>query len=247
MLRRGQTLLDPTFERLEIPFERDRIVANLRRPSGDERPPLVILVPGLDSVKEEFPLWENVFLARGIATASVDGPGQGEAGYVNHIRPDHEAVSGALLDVLGRRSDIDTDRVGIAGVGLGGYYATRSAAFEPRIKAVGVIGGPYTLTLRGEHTVRKFMHSAGLADEAEARRHAARFTLEGVVSKVRQPYLVQHGKLDAGMPWEDAARKAQEAPRGELVLYPEGKTACYTVDQIAKPYLADWMNDRLRA
>src|SRR5581483_647296 len=245
-LRRGQRILDPTFERIEIPFDKDRIVANLRRPAGASRPPVVILAPGLDAVKEEFPRFEDFFLARGMATASLDGPGQGEAGYVNRIRPDHEAASGALIDVLSRRSDIDASRVGIAGIGLGGYYATRSAAFEPRIRAAAAVGGPYTLTPRG-HALRKFMHSAGLADEDEARAYAARFTLEGVASRVLQPYLVLHGKLDAGMPWEEAARKAREARQGELVVYPEGKTACYTVDHIAKPYLADWMGDKLRA
>lgn len=242
---RGHRLLDPTFERIEIPFEADRVVANLRRPAGVERPALVILAPGLDSTKEEFPVWENVFLARGLATASLDGPGQGEAGRVNRIRPEHENVSGAFLDVLERRRDVDARRVGIAGVGLGGYYATRSAAFEPRLRAAAAIGGPYTLTLRGEYTKRKFMHGARLTDEAAARAYAATFTLEGVASKVRQPYLVQHGKLDGGMPWEDAARKAKEAARGEFVLYEHGKTACYTVDDVAKPYLADWMSEKL--
>lgn len=41
------------------------------------RPPLALLLPGLDSVKEEFYSWENVFLKRGLATFSLDGPGQG--------------------------------------------------------------------------------------------------------------------------------------------------------------------------
>src|SRR5690606_14987226 len=57
--------LDPSAERLEMPFEGITMAANLRRPAGRERPPLVILLPGLDSTKEEFFNWENVFLQRG--------------------------------------------------------------------------------------------------------------------------------------------------------------------------------------
>jgi hypothetical protein len=43
--------LDPGAERIEIPFEGATLVANLRRPASVERPPLVLLLPGLDSTK----------------------------------------------------------------------------------------------------------------------------------------------------------------------------------------------------
>jgi pimeloyl-ACP methyl ester carboxylesterase len=120
------------------------MVANLRRPPGADRPSLVILLPGLDSTKEEFFRWEDVFLARGVATVSLDGPGQGETGYHTHIRPDYEVAPAALLDHLQDRPDLDLDRVGVVGVSLGGYYAPRTAAFEPRVKAVCAIGGAHS-------------------------------------------------------------------------------------------------------
>ena len=53
-LRRAHALLDPTAERLEVPFEATTMAATLRRPAGGGRPPLVLLLPGLDSTKEEF-------------------------------------------------------------------------------------------------------------------------------------------------------------------------------------------------
>jgi len=97
----------------------------------------VVPIPGLDSTKEEFYEWESVFLRRGMATLSLDGPGQGETGFTIDIRADYEVAVAAALDALGSRADLDLDldRVGAAGVGLGGYYAARSAAFEPRIRA----------------------------------------------------------------------------------------------------------------
>jgi hypothetical protein len=142
-MTRAHRLLDPTAERVELEFDGATMVGNLRRPPGAERPPLVLLIAGLDSAKEEFFAVESVFLARGMATFSLDGPGQGETGYVTTIRPDFEAPVAAALDVLCARPDLDGGRVGMLGVSLGGYYAARAAAFEPRIRAVVVSGGPY--------------------------------------------------------------------------------------------------------
>jgi 2,6-dihydroxypseudooxynicotine hydrolase len=244
--QQGMTRLDPSFERLEIPFADDRVVANLRRPLGVDRPPLMILVPGLDSTKEEFPLWEATFLDRGLATVSLDGPGQGEAGVVNPIRPDYELPVAALLDVLERRMDLDPGRVGITGIGLGGYYAARAAAFEPRITAVGVVGGAYQFARMPAIIRRKFMYSAHLTEVAAAASLAERFSLDGIAARIRQPYLVIHGGGDAVMDAADARRPTLEAARGEFKLYPDGNTVCQNVSHLFKPFLADWLGEKLR-
>jgi hypothetical protein len=146
-LRRAHELLDPTAERIEVPLDGSRLVANLRRPRDVERPPLVILIAGLDSTKEEFFRPEEVFLNRGMATASLDGPGQGEGGYELTIRPDYEVGVAALLDALAGRDDLDLEHVGAFGVSLGGYYAPRAGAFEPR---VGGRAAAHARDLRGE-------------------------------------------------------------------------------------------------
>ena len=78
--------LDPPGRRVEIPFEGSRLVGVLRLPAGPGPHPLVVLIPGLDSAKEEFGPTEALFLQRGLATLSVDGPGQGEAEYDLPIR-----------------------------------------------------------------------------------------------------------------------------------------------------------------
>src|SRR5206468_8027889 len=58
------SLLDPSAQRLEIPFGHMTMVGNLRRPSPAGRYPLVLLLPGLDSTKEEFFIWEKSFSLR---------------------------------------------------------------------------------------------------------------------------------------------------------------------------------------
>ena len=98
---------------------------------------------GLDSTKEEMRTNEEVFLDRGIATFAFDGPGQGEPEYDLPIRPDYEAPVAAVIDTLETRRDLDTSRLGLWGVSLGGYYAPRAAAFEPRVRACISLTGPF--------------------------------------------------------------------------------------------------------
>jgi Esterase FrsA-like len=129
-------LLDPSAERVEAPLDGASVVANLRLPAGAGPAPLAVLIPGLDSTKEEFFHWESVFLDRGMATLSLDGPGQGETGFALNIRPDYDVAVAAILDAVADRPRLDQDRIGAVGVSLGGHYVIRAAAFEPRLKAV---------------------------------------------------------------------------------------------------------------
>ncbi|MDR7484678.1 MAG: alpha/beta fold hydrolase [Armatimonadota bacterium] len=248
-LAAAHRLLDPTAERVEIPFEGRMLVGNLRRPADLARPPLVLLLPGLDSAKEEFFSWENVFLARGMATFSLDGPGQGETGYLMPIRHDYEVAVAAVLDALAARRDLDLRRVGAAGVSLGGYYAPRAAAFEPRIRAAAAIGGPFDWGALWDDlpalTREAFTAYSWAQDAQQARALARRLTLEGVLGRLRQPLLVVSGKLDRLIPWQHAERTAAQAPQAELVLYPEGNHVCNNVPYKYRPLVADWMRERL--
>ena len=91
-MAKAHAFLDPSAERIEAALDGGLLAGNLRRPASEARPPLIVLIPGLDSTKEEFFHWENAFLARGMATLSMDGPGQGEAGFRLPIRHDYEVA-----------------------------------------------------------------------------------------------------------------------------------------------------------
>jgi dipeptidyl aminopeptidase/acylaminoacyl peptidase len=245
----AHAILDPTAERIEAALAGDRVAANLRRPEQAGRWPLVVLIPGLDSTKEEFYAWESVFLARGMATLSLDGPGQGESGFAMPIRPDYEVAVAAVLDVIAGREDLDLERIGAAGVSLGGYYAPRAAAFEPRIKAVAGISGPYDMAVQWDSmpslTREAFIHHSGAASEGQARERAALLTLEGVAGAIEQPCLIVTGKRDRVIPWEQTKRIADAAPRSEWVLYEEGTHVCNNIPFKYRPLVADWLRDRL--
>jgi pimeloyl-ACP methyl ester carboxylesterase len=242
-------LLDPTAERIEAPLERSVVIGNLRRPAERARPPLVLLIPGLDSTKEEFFNFERVFLARGLATLSMDGPGQGEGGFELAIRPDYEAAVGAMLDALEGREDLDLDRVGAAGVSLGGYYAPRAAAFEPRLRAVAGVSGPRNFGELWDElpalTRESFVHYSRSPDLETARARAHELDLAGVAERISQPLLVVTGKLDRLIPWESTKQVADEAPNASFVLYEEGNHVCNNVAYRYRPLLADWLAERL--
>lgn len=248
-LYRAHGYLDPSAERVEASLDGAPLVGNLRRPASVSRPPLVLLIPGLDSTKEEFFHHENAFLARGMATLSMDGPGQGEAGFRLPIRPDYEVAVSAMLDAVWGRDDVDLGAVGAVGVSLGGYYAPRAAAFESRIRAVAGISGPYDFGEQWDElpplTRETFMVKSGARDEQEGLVRARALTLRGVAGRVRQPALFVTGRLDRIVPWQQTERAAREAPRGLFVLFDQGSHVCSNIPYRYRPLVADWMAEQL--
>ena len=118
-------------EHVAIPYEGGASMYGiLRKPWHTPKPPVVILVPGLDSVKEELHNYGDDFLRRGMAVLALDGPGQGEMEFDHAMRYDYEVPVHYAIDYLETRSDVDARRVGLMGVSLGGYYAPRAAAFR---------------------------------------------------------------------------------------------------------------------
>jgi pimeloyl-ACP methyl ester carboxylesterase len=248
-LYEAHRVLDPNAERVQASLDGGTIVANLRRPPGIDRPALVIMIPGLDSTKEEFFNFEQVFIDRGLATLSLDGPGQGETGFELPLRHDYEVAVTAILDELQGRDDIDLDRVGAAGVSLGGYYAPRAAAFEPRLRAIAGVAGPLNFGKLWDDlpvlTREAFVYYSRSADDEAGRQAALRLDLDGVAGRIEQPALVITGKLDRLIPWESTKRIADQAPNGTLVVYEEGNHVCNNVAYRYRPLLADWLGEQL--
>ena len=247
---KGLKLLDPSGEQIEIPFEGTVMVGTLRIPSGTDRPPLILLLPGRDSTKEEFFYWKGVFLKRVLATFSLDGPGQGECGYNSHIRPDYEAAVSTALDTLTQRKDIDPNKIGLAGVSLGGYYAPRAAAIEQRVKAAVGICGPYNFAECCDGTPMltraAFKYHSGANDLAEAKVKANQLSLESAAHKIKQPLLIIQWKLDRLIPWEQATKIVNAVGKNaELVLFDIGNHVCNNIPYAYRPLTADWLKEKL--
>jgi pimeloyl-ACP methyl ester carboxylesterase len=247
--RNALARLDPSAQRLVIPIEGGTAYANLRRPPDVDMPPYIVLIPGLDSTKEEFFYFEQSFLDRGMATIALDGPGQGETGLSLPIRPDYETAVSSLLDLLAGRADLDHERIGVVGVSLGGYYAPRVAAFEPRVVAVAGISGPFRFGDMWDDlppmTRQTFTVKSGAASDGEARRIALSLDLDGVCGRITIPALYVTGMLDRLIPWQQTQRQADETPKGTFVNFPAGNHGVSNLPSRARPMIADWMADEL--
>ncbi|HZK73996.1 MAG TPA: alpha/beta hydrolase, partial [Clostridia bacterium] len=246
--RKALPHLDPPAQRLEIPFEGHIIPGNLRRPADARRPPLVLLVPGLDSSKEELFAIEEDFLRRGLATLTIDGPGQSENSVNFAIRPDWETVITPLLDHLtGLDLGVDQGRIGLMGISMGAIYGPRAAARDQRIRALVGLAGPYNLgecwDALNPLTRGGYVYYTKSADEAEAKGKAYALNLEGILGRVTQPMLVIHGAKDGLFPPSHAERIAREAPNATLVIYPDGNHVCNNIAYKYRPLMADWLSE----
>jgi dienelactone hydrolase len=248
--RKALPNLDPRGQRLEIPFEGHIIPGHLRRPHEPRRPPLILIVPGLDSSKEELFAIEEEFLRRGLATLTIDGPGQSENSVHFAIRPNWESVITPLIDDLEKRQlGVDLARIGLMGISMGAIYGPRAAADEKRLKAIVGLAGPYNLGDCWEAlnplTRGGYVFYTKSKDEAEAKTKAYTLNLEGVLDKVTQPLLVIHGARDRLFPPAQAERIAREAPNATLVMYPDGNHVCNNISYKYRPLMADWLKEKL--
>jgi dipeptidyl aminopeptidase/acylaminoacyl peptidase len=260
--RKGAASLSPPAELVRFPYQGSHLAAYLRVPDErvpDERlptadstsgPPVVIMVPGLDSTKEELQATAEYFLARGVATLAVDGPGQGESEYDLPIEPAYEKVATAAVDYLATRADLDATRTGLFGVSLGGYYAARAAAYEPRLAAVVALAGPYRFDLDWDElpaqTRATFRVRARVATDEQARAKAAELTLEEAAGAIALPLLIVGGGRDRIVPAYHQERLAKQVPRAELLLYPDGSHGVTNRAYESRSRMADWLADHLR-
>src|SRR3989442_6539757 len=124
--------LDPPAERVAIPLAGIAMPAHIRLPRGAGRTPVVLYFSGLDSTKEEATTFEDVLLARGLATVTFDGPGQGETWERMPGRVDWEKAATAVVDFVAGRRDLDASRDVAVRASLGGHPVTPNAGLQPR-------------------------------------------------------------------------------------------------------------------
>jgi pimeloyl-ACP methyl ester carboxylesterase len=127
-------------EPIEIAFGEARLPGYFIAGVGEGPRPTLVAISGFDGSGEEVYYWIGPAAAeRGWNCLIFEGPGQRGALHLNPglvLRPDYEAPVGAVLDDALARPEVDPHRIALLGYSLGGFLATRAAAFEPRIRAV---------------------------------------------------------------------------------------------------------------
>jgi alpha-beta hydrolase superfamily lysophospholipase len=237
---------------VETKHESHALPGVLRTPTPGAPAPTAILVPGLDATKEELHLLSDVFLRRGMATYVLDGPGQGESEFDQHLVADWEAVAAAILTTLAGLDEVDAERIGIAGVSLGGYFSARAASRTAGLRAGVSLGGCYSM---GESwpnlsflSRQAFAVRTGAPDMDVAEANAGPFTLAEAPAERGIPFLVLHGGRDRLFDPEQARRMgAHFGADAELVLEPQGNHVLHNLGYRVRPFAADWLAARIGA
>lgn len=238
--------VSPPMELIDVPFDGVTLHGYLRVPEGVRRPPLVLLLPGADSTKEELYNLGQYIVDRGLAVAAFDGPGQGSVSFEMKMRSDYELAIVKILDALLRREDIDASRVAVGGISYGGLFSLRAAAIDDRVRAVVSISSWYSPAGRFdgmEQLTRTGQFQYLGADPAAV---MASITLAGVAQKVSVPLLQVYGALDTASPPSHAERIAAEVSGPvTTVVYPDGVHILNNVWYKARPMVADWLVEHL--
>ena len=195
----------------------------------------------------------------------VDQPGVGEALRLKGLNavPDAERWAGAAVDWLEGQADVDRARIGMMGWSLGGYFAPRAAAFEPRFSLCVAWGANHMwgelqrrrLAREGDRPVPHYWEHVqwvwGQPDMDAFMAFVPRVTLDGAVERIRVPFLVTHGANDRQIPIEYAHRSYDQAvnsPDRELKIFTarEGGVEHVSADNMepVQSYIADWVAER---
>jgi dipeptidyl aminopeptidase/acylaminoacyl peptidase len=235
-------------ELFTVPFEGVELPAYLLKPADVSNPPIVLLVPGGDSTKEELYDFGLHMVERGLAVAAFDGPGQGLVSVRLKMRPDFEVPIRAVVDHLLARGDLDGDRLAVGGISYGGLFACRAAAFDDRVKAAVSVSSWYTPAGRyptidrvSQEALKQYM-----GDDPAAMMDS--ITMAGAAEHITVPLLQVYGGLDKASPPDHAYRVEAEVPGPcTTVVYDDGVHVCNNLYPIVRPMIADWLKQALRS
>jgi alpha-beta hydrolase superfamily lysophospholipase len=240
---RSLPILRPAVQRVDLPWRTTTLPGYLALPEpGADPAPLVVLLNGTSTSKEETLLWSERFLAHGLAVLALDWPGSGESALTVAPTAACDDFSDGVVAMAQHHPGLDASRVALLGFSLGGALAALTAASDRRIGAVVAVTPPYDprpWLPQAQPLLRRHL-AALVGGERRMRRLAAGFALPGVVERVRCPILVIGAGRDLIVPPEEAIRYCIAAgANGSLLWYPDGNHGLYES-------LPDWTNEAAR-
>ena len=240
---RSLPFLRPAVRRVEVPWRATHLPGYLVLPENvPARVPLVVILNGTSTSKEETLSWGGAFLEQGLAVLALDWPGSGESSLHVSPTPDCDDFIEGVIAVVSDEPAIDATRIGLLGFSLGGAVAALAAAHDRRVGAIVAVTPPFDprpWLARAQPLLRR--HLATIAGgEEHLTRLTGGFALPGVVERTRCPVLVFGAGRDLIVPPEEAIRFCIAAgERGTLHWYPDGRHGLYEE-------LSDWTEEAAR-
>jgi esterase FrsA len=209
--------LDPPVENIHIPFEGKEIAGYIRLPKDVRPAPLVFMINGTDSRKEDEVQGRDSLFRSGIGVVAVDMPGTGESPVKADVGA--ERMFSRVLDYLATRPDVDSKRIVAWGVSYGGHWAASLAYLEKaRLRGAVVQGGPvhdyYTAEWQKKSlgtpeylfdlfAARAAIYGVESLDEFYAYGPRLSLKTQGFLGQPSAPMLVLNGAKDSQVPISD--------------------------------------------
>ena len=251
LFARSLPTLDPATRRIDVPWRTASLPGYLVRPPDLAGPlPLVVMLNGLTTSKEEMLAWVEPFLWQGLAVVTLDWPGTGEAALHAALTPDCDDLATGVFALAEGDPGLDPRRVAVVGISLGGALATRIAATDRRVAATVAVTPPFDaeawLPLAGpllrDHLA---VHLGGVERIPSV---VAGFALAGLVERVRTPLLVLGAGHDLVVPPAEAIRLAAAgAGNATLTWYAMGAHGLFNLIPLWTADAARWLAAQLTA
>lgn len=132
-------LLEQPLEKVSVSFEGKTLPCYFIPTCRNKKAPVLFLVTGGEGSNMEQYFWVGAYaLKNGYSVFLYEGPGNCSTMYTSGLTmvPNSEAPIGKALDIICRRTDVDTEKIALHGISFGGYLIARAAAFDKRIKAI---------------------------------------------------------------------------------------------------------------
>lgn len=133
------TLSDSPCEAVRIPYEKTTLPGYFcKSPVATAQAPVLLFQEGRDGWAEDGRFISDEAMKRGFHVLLFDGPGMGQVIRLQGLpfRPDWERVVTPVIDYVVSRSDVDSSRLALLSISMGGFLGPKAATTEHRLKAM---------------------------------------------------------------------------------------------------------------
>jgi esterase FrsA len=220
-----------TVETVQIPVgDNDGVRGYLILPRGATAVPAVLVSNGIEGTLAEATLPMLKYRTEGIGMFMMEMPGT--YSYREPLSAASETFYSTVIDYLTADPRIDAGRIGMIGFSFGGYWSTRMAAVDHRLRVAVANGAPAHRSFGAlnsvgmpEIMVSTFRDTTAATSMTELSRKMTKLSLAQHYRNIPIPLLVINGAHDTLISTQDSIDIAIGAPHAQLVLY-EGDDHC---------------------
>jgi esterase FrsA len=255
--RRAGEFFEPPLVIVDIPFDGETIQGYLHRPSGIDKPPLILWNGGIDTWKGD--VYNNIqpYIEAGFAVLSFDILGTGE-NSAWAARADSNHLHSTVLEFMRQHPLVDGRYIAHVGFSFSGYYAARNAITEPGffavISACGPVHDGWSVTDRAWE-IQEAMSSAvhidpEATDTLDENMLGFSLVRQGLLDgpdSFATPTLIVNGDLDDLAPVSDLRLLADSGKETDLWIM-GGDQHCFgQYRSVVMPKMAQWLMKKLKA